>query len=718
MVHFRIIHVWIANKILGIIIISGRLVKSNYRQAVNFLSFLWSVIMRFSFLLLLFVLFIFTSGCSNASNQPMIPVSESCQTTFGNFDLMNPEFSGYGLMFMGTMDIDPFTETITVTERAGSANYDITGFIASGCTGGCFRYQILSYVDEVMSIELKIENPTSLQVYDVRMIFTNLYGKEVLNSDSYTSLFDPSGGFPFNPQIAFMKENDDRAFDVGPGAIDTELLELAFPTGANPLVDYLIVASFPNQCLEPFEIHDIQTSSYMTPSGGNAEISVKFKDHQDDVVIAAADTTPFTGGLTFLEYQPATETYTAEITNSQGASVGTYNVIFGGMSPGSTVILYDFLVLDVGDDSLEFESPRLIDEYTFDTTIDCCSMGGEGINGYDDNIYLIYSYDDQLDNQQIGLMRSVDGGDTFEYPATMVNSPDPASIHLSPAFDVSPDGTIHAVWCRGDLSGFGSYMEYARSKDNGITFENDIYMSGSYLELFCDIEVVDNDIIHAIRNGAPMFAFSLFSQTTLNGGSSWSPALDLSYNIFPTTGSSEMFPVMDCDSNGNIFVAFMSDYSGNDGVYVTRSTDVGVSYSLAYQLNESDNDSRLACVACDGNDYIHVVWIDLSDGAYDDVRYNVSKDGGVTFSTSVVIDDVDTNANAPSLRVDPNTNKLYLLYSAGNMIIQTSDDGSSWSESIDIGVPGMINNLYIDDDSRLHISWNDDGGRLGYMRSI
>jgi hypothetical protein len=637
--------------------------------------------MRFSFLLLLFVLFIFTSGCSNASNQPMIPVAESGQTTFGNFDLMNPEISGYGLMFIGTMDIDPFTETITVTERAGTANYDITEFMASGCTGGCFRYQILSYVDEVMSIELEIENPTSLQVYDIRMIFTNLFGKEALNPDNYTSLFDPSGGFPFNPQIAFMKENDDRAFVVGPGAIDTELLELAFPAGANPLVDYLIVASFPNQCLEPFEIHDIQTSSNMTPSGGNAEISVKFKDHQDDVVIAAADTTPFTGGLTFLEYQPATETYTAEITNSQGASVGTYNVLFGGMSPGSTVILYDVLVLEVGDDSLEFESPRLIDEYTFDTSIDCHSTGSKGINGYGDNIYLIYYYDDQLGKQQIGLMRSIDGGDTFEYPATMVNSPDLASIHLSPAFDVSPDGTIHAVWTRGDLS-------------------------------------VDNDTIHAIRNGAPMFVFSLFSQTTTNGGTTWSPDIDLSYNIFPTTGSSEMFPVMDCDSNGNIFVAFMSDYSGNDGVYVTRSTDTGVSYSLAYQLNESDNDSRLACVACDGNDYIHVVWIDLSDGAYDDVRYNVSKDGGVTFSTSFVIDDVDTNANAPSLRVDPNTNKLYLLYSAGNMIIQTSNDGSSWSESIDLGVPGMINNLYIDDDSRLHISWNDDGGRLGYMRSV
>lgn len=673
--------------------------------------------MRFPFLSLLFVLFIFTSGCSNVSNQPMIPVAEIDQTTLSNFDLMNPEISGYGLMFIGTMEINPFNETITVTERAGNANYDITGFMASGCPGGCFKYQILSYVDELMSIELSIENPTSLQTYDIRMIFTNLFGKEVLNPDNYTSLFDPSGGFPFNPQIAFMKENDDRAFVVGPGAIDTELLELAFPTGANPLVDYLIVASFPNQCLEPFEIHDIQASSNMTPSGGNAEISVKFKDHQDDIVVAAADTTPFTGGLTFFEYQPADETYTAEITNSQGASVGTYNVPFGGMSPGSTVILYDFLLLDVSDGTLEFESPRLIDEYTFDTSIDCFSTGGKGVNGYGDNVYLMYYYDDQLDNQQIGLMRSTDGGDTFEYPATMVNSPDPASIHLSPAFDISPDGTIHAVWTRGDLSGFGSNMEYAKSKDNGATFESDIYMSGSYLELFCDIEAVDNDTIHAIRNGAPFFVFSLFSQTTVSGGTTWSPAFDLSYNIFPTPGATDMFPVMECDSNGNIFVAFMSDNSGNDGVYVTRSIDNGASYSLANQLNESDNASRLACVACDANDYIHVVWIDLSDGAYDDVRYNVSKDSGVTFSTSVVIDDVDFDANAPTLRVDPNTNKLYLLYSAGNMIIQTSDDGSIWSESIDLEVPGMVNNLYIDDNSRLHISWNDDG-RLAYMRSI
>ena len=35
MVHFRITHVWIATKILGIMIISGRLVNSSYWQIAN-----------------------------------------------------------------------------------------------------------------------------------------------------------------------------------------------------------------------------------------------------------------------------------------------------------------------------------------------------------------------------------------------------------------------------------------------------------------------------------------------------------------------------------------------------------------------------------------------------------------------------------------------------------------------------------------------------------
>ena len=424
---------------------------------------------RLIFSIPFFLILLISLGCSSLSNQPVGPSGNTPKLSDTGSFLESASSDDFGLMFDGTMEINPANGTIAVIERAEAANYDITGFLASGCPGGCFRFSIVSYIDDVMTIDLEIENPTALLVYDLRIIFRNLYGKKVLNPDNYTNLYDTPTGLPFNPQIAFAKADDSRAFPVGPGAIDNQTLELSFPAGSNPMVDYVIAASFPDQCGEPFEIFDKQVWSNMTPSGGQADFSVRFKDHQFDVLTVAADTTLFTGGLTFFDYMYATDRYTATISNTEAAPQGIYNIIFGGMSPGSSVILYDFFEVQVFLNELEFETPRAIDEYPYQTSFDTFTQGGKGINGYENNIYLIYYITDQSGNQQIDLMRSLDGGDTFESPVTRVNSDDPMSIHISPGFDVAPNGTIHAVWCRGDLSGFGSNLEYARSFDDGVS---------------------------------------------------------------------------------------------------------------------------------------------------------------------------------------------------------------------------------------------------------
>jgi hypothetical protein len=212
-----------------------------------------------------------------------------------------------------------------ILERESDWNFNITSFLATACPGGCFSFRIVGIVGTVLEIELTLVNPTSIQVYDVRLIYENLYGKKILNQTSYTDLFKPLHIRPFT---AFATEYPNRAFPVGPGGIDHETIFIDFPPGAQAAVNFIIVASFPLNTAEPYEIHHMEQEGTLTPSGGSATISCIVEDHQHDITLVAVDTTPVTGGITILN--PDSQTpgrFFDEITNSEGAPIGTYTCI-------------------------------------------------------------------------------------------------------------------------------------------------------------------------------------------------------------------------------------------------------------------------------------------------------------------------------------------------------------------------------------------------------
>jgi hypothetical protein len=118
-------------------------------------------------ILLTVMLVLLLAGCSSQSNpstpseNPQISQSENIET-----------------LFSGTMSINPDDMTVDVTaDRTSERNYDITGLLGGSCPGGCFKFRILGIVGTVLTIELKIENPTAIRAYDVRLIYRNLHGK-------------------------------------------------------------------------------------------------------------------------------------------------------------------------------------------------------------------------------------------------------------------------------------------------------------------------------------------------------------------------------------------------------------------------------------------------------------------------------------------------------------------------------------------------------------
>jgi hypothetical protein len=104
--------------------------------------------------------------------------------------------------------------------------------------------------------------------------------------------------------------------------------------------------------------------------------------------------------------------------------------------------------------------------------------------------------------------------------------------------------------------------------------------------------------------------------------------------------------VVDTDSLGNVYIAYTEgptwDHAGGGApsleyteVYLTKSTDWGATWSTPIRMNEvTTGVQRMAELHVDGNDRVHVAWIDARNSAWD-IYYTYSDDYGVTFHPNI-----------------------------------------------------------------------------------
>jgi hypothetical protein len=303
--------------------------------------------MRKLFLLVAVVSLLFAyAGCSSSSKLPTQPNSPDLPQA----DYSTPETD---LLYSGTFEIDIETQTITQTDRKSDIVYDITWLLPDKCPGGCFRFTIVGMVGSVLEIELTLENPLTIQAYDLRVEYLNLYGKVVLNPDSYTD-FLGSQYWDIHPFTAFAKEIPDRAFPVGPGGIDTEMLFLDCPPGSGSYVNYAITAHLPGMTPEPYEIGDMTQSGELTPDGGSATIRCRVDDHQDDVSNVFLVATPFTGAPVEMLPDAVNPGYwTVDISNTEGAPIGDYIQLIMALSPNpQNVSTYNYVTISVTEQGM------------------------------------------------------------------------------------------------------------------------------------------------------------------------------------------------------------------------------------------------------------------------------------------------------------------------------------------------------------------------------
>jgi hypothetical protein len=296
------------------------------------------------------VLFIFILiGCSAGTSINPVFTNPADNIPLAAGDITPSE---YNHQFGGTWDINFDWESMRaqiLPNRELSAHFNITLLLPPPSIG------ILSFdpVSGIVEANVTITNPNPISGYDVRLIiFTDNAGHMLKNPDNWTALYDIAGGLPINPFKAYAKEESGRVFS-GVNS-HTEKLFIYLPSG-NPNVSFAMDASFPTNCLEPYEIKDYSQGLLLEGTGGSTAVEVKVHDWQNDVNWVMLYCPSVLGGSYIPLNKLDSERWGATITNTMGASKGSYDLFVIASSTNSgNIYMYDVVKLVISKQDLTY----------------------------------------------------------------------------------------------------------------------------------------------------------------------------------------------------------------------------------------------------------------------------------------------------------------------------------------------------------------------------
>jgi len=315
---------------------------------------------------LFWILILILSSCSG-HDIPTIPTSEcpdsSTVSLINERNARSPidtrDHFAWGVY---TMVIDQLARTVEVIDnRELAAHLNVRAILESKwwCPAkNCIRIQFLNIDEEnhLYTIKGTLANPTWFNGFDVRVIiFYDEKGHELRNPDDFTRLYET--GDYINPFRAYAKEIPQRQF--GSYLSFSENFELYIPPVPKKFcIDFAVDASWPSNCPEPYDIRNFGFDGMIYPDDpetagvdqGEGVVFAEVRDWQLNICEVSIDTTPITGGITALQYNPALNRWEATITNSEDAPAGEYLCLIAAYSSDDPSLgLYNYLTIEVDE---------------------------------------------------------------------------------------------------------------------------------------------------------------------------------------------------------------------------------------------------------------------------------------------------------------------------------------------------------------------------------
>lgn len=167
-------------------------------------------------------------------------------------------------------------------------------------------------------------------------------------------------------------------------------------------------------------------------------------------------------------------------------------------------------------------------------------------------------------------------------------------------------------------------------------------------------------------------------------------------------------------AGGMLNVAFL-----NDGSIYCSSSDAGKKWTAPVKVSGSTLGCVHPVIAVGGDSSVNIVWQARETNAKQPgVFYSRSTDGGKTFSSAVDISGTKTESTEPQIAVGPD-NSLHVVWidkqpaPGGPDVFYASsiDGGKTWSKSEDVSnTPGGVSSnpaVAMGSDGRIHIAWSD-----------
>jgi hypothetical protein len=323
---------------------------------------------------------------------------------------------------------------------------------------------------------------------------------------------------------------------------------------------------------------------------------------------------------------------------------------------------------------------------------------------------------------------SADGGMSFS-PATADIDRLPTVTQARVSLEVDGNGNPAVAWV--DTRNDGKSVYFARSFDGGDTFTPGIRIDSSSQRQDRPCLVFDSnnnpviawvEVYYVAPYQNPVGY--VYVTRSVDGGATFLPSVCVCANSKPYQG----WPALVMDSNNNPMVAlhYYGNWNNSWNLFFVRSNDQGESFLRPVCIEESAYDQYMHGndgLVVDSQDDPCIVFNDNRSGRWN-IRFSRSVNGGRSFLPSIPIDPYPTRQIIPSLGIDSNDN-LYVVWGDkrsgySNIHFTMSEDGGvTFRTSIPVDeVPAFQNRACLDVDFGLgipHVTWTDNRQGRGYV---
>ncbi|MCK4574901.1 T9SS type A sorting domain-containing protein [candidate division WOR-3 bacterium] len=348
------------------------------------------------------------------------------------------------------------------------------------------------------------------------------------------------------------------------------------------------------------------------------------------------------------------------------------------------------------------------------------NAGQRGVAVRGDTVYCVWD-DDRLRGWGVRFSKSTDGGQTF-LPNVQVD--DGLGEAYTPTIAVGNDGTIYVSW-DGEPSPF-SYKQvfFSRSTDGGLTFTPDVLVNDTaggiknHPHRNPSMAVDSAGVIYIAyddgRNGPGNYDI-YFSKST-DGGFTFPNDVLVNDTIGDILNDTR--PALALSKDSDIYISWNKAF---DWLYVSKSTDGGISFSPDVQVNDTVAESWQNSIDVDSRGYVHVTWRDGRDGNAN-IYYSRSINGGLTFSPNIRVNDAAHEPEPqayPSMCVD-DSGMVYAVWQEGSGIHPdiyftcTTDNGDSVFVEPNVKVSDVPPDsemfdpsIAVGDSGKVYVMWSD-----------